>query len=114
VVLPLSPLHPFDRLLMFDAPTLALAQVIGVASERRLDISLIIPAKSLDLPFKSLALRSGHPILTSLSPQKKPSPKGPAPTVSGASVSAVEVLPHHRYARFLGAAAPWEFFFLTH
>jgi hypothetical protein len=99
---------------MFDTPPLALAQVIGVASERRLDVSLIIPAKSLDFPFKRLALRTGHPILTSLSAQKRPSLKGPTPTVSRASVSAVEVLPDHRYARFLGAAASWEFFFVTH
>jgi hypothetical protein len=99
---------------MFDTPTLALAQVLVMASERRLDISLIISAKSLDLPLKSLALRSGHPILTSLAPQKRPSLKGRTPTVSDASVSAVEVLPHHRYAHFLGAVSPSEFIFLTH
>jgi hypothetical protein len=99
---------------MFETPTLALAQIVGVAPERRLDISLIISAKSLDLPFKRIILRTGHPILTSLTPQKRPSLKGPIPTVSYASVSAVEVLPHHRYARFLGAAVPWKFFFLTH
>jgi hypothetical protein len=99
---------------MFDTPPLALAQVIGVPSERRLDISLIIPAESLDLPFKRLTLRTGHPILTSLSAQKRPSLKGPAPPVSGASVSAVEGLPDHGHARFLSAAALWEFFFLTY
>jgi hypothetical protein len=91
---------------MFDTPTLALAQIVSMASERRLNISLIISAKSLDLPLKRITLRTGHPILTSLAPQKRPSLKGRTPTVSDASVSAVEVLPHHRYARFLGAAVP--------
>jgi hypothetical protein len=99
---------------MFDTATLAFAQIVGMASERRLDISLIISTKSLDLPFKRITLRTGHPILTSLAPQKRPSLKGRTPTVSDASVSAVEVLPHHSDGRFLGAVAPWEFFFVTH
>ena len=109
LVLPLSPLHPFYRLLMFDTSTLALAQIVGMASERRLNISLIIPAESLDLPFERITLRTGHPILTSLTPQKRPSLKGRTPTIWDASVSAVEVPPHHKYTRFLGAAVPWDF-----
>lgn len=68
LVLPLSPLHPFYGLLMFDTPTLALAQIVSMASERRLNISLIISTKSLDLPLKRITLRTGHPILTSLAP----------------------------------------------
>jgi hypothetical protein len=76
-VLSLSPLHPFYRLLMFDPSTLALAQIVGMASERRLNISLIISTKSLDLPFKRITLRTGHPMLTSLASQKKALSQGP-------------------------------------
>jgi len=99
---------------MLDTSTLALAQIVSMASERRLNISLIISTKSLDLPFKRITLRTGHPILTSLAPQKRPSLKGRTPAVLDAFVSAMEVLPHHGYARFLDAAVPWESFFVTH
>jgi hypothetical protein len=111
LILPLSPLHPLYRLLMFDTPTLALAQIVSMTSERRLNISLIISTKSLDLPFKRITLRTGHPILTSLAPQKRPSLKGRTPTVLDGAVSAVEVLPHHRHAHFLGATVPCKYFF---
>ena len=76
-------LNPLDRFLTFDPSTLTLTQIICVSPKCWLNVFLKILAQLFDFPFQRVSLKAGHPLLTSLSTQKKPFSQGPAATFFG-------------------------------
>ena len=74
----LPSLNPLDRFLAFDPSTFTLTQIICVSPKCWLNVFLKILAQLFDFPFQRVSLKAGHPLLTSLSTQKKPFSQGPA------------------------------------